>query len=259
MQALAVWFPIPAHFPASFHPFAAHHTGSQHTPEVNQSTSGATNNVARKGRNNNALRAKRKPSLCVLNTDEEKLHRRQGILPRRLRGGRRCHGRGFRGAPPRREVAPAQRARGVRVQPHVDAVPVEQVPARRQPPHRLAAPHVLQAHRAQRAAAAPVLAAAPAGVGGSRTLVSERWRHVGRRRANEPGPPPRHRGAACVAKIISSPRAHGVSYGSCRGAAAAGSEGCQPADDAAEHDDEASDGAGLDDAGGGREDAEQEH
>jgi hypothetical protein len=45
----------------------------------------------------------------------------------------------------RREVAPAHRARPVRVQPHVDALGVEQVPARRQPPHHVAGLHVLQA------------------------------------------------------------------------------------------------------------------
>ena len=144
----------------------------------------------------------------------------------------------------------------MRVQPHVDAVLVEQVPTRRQPPHRLAALHVLQAHRAQAQRAGPGLAGAALGVDGG-ALVRERRRHehVDGRRATEraagvAGPAQRRHddpaGGACVVTLRG---AHGVSPGSV---------GYQPPDDAKEHHGEAGDGAGLDNPGGGRENAEQE-
>jgi hypothetical protein len=48
----------------------------------------------------------------------------------------------------RDDAAPADRARRVAVQPHVDALLVEQMPARRQPLHRLPVPHLAEAHHA---------------------------------------------------------------------------------------------------------------
>ncbi|BAS77891.1 Os02g0248300, partial [Oryza sativa Japonica Group] len=103
---------------------------------------------------------------------------------RRRRGGGRRRGCGFHhDGRRRRDVAPAERARGVRVQPHVDAAHVEQVPARRQLPHHLAGLDVLQAHRAQRAP--PRLASAAAAVVGRRARVRERRERVDRR-ADEP-------------------------------------------------------------------------
>jgi hypothetical protein len=179
----------------------------------------------------------------LLKSGHGKLNRRQHVT-RRLRRRRRRHGRC--GAFPQHEVAPAERARRVRVQPRVDAVLVEQVPARRQPPHRLAAPHVLQAHRAQRAA--PRLAAA-LGVGGA-TLVRERWRNVARRRADEPAGAPGRRAAR--GGVVRPPRARAV-WPPRRGAG-----GHQPADHAEEQHGGAGDDAGLEDAGRGRDDAEEE-
>lgn len=79
-----------------------------------------------------------------------------GIVSRRRFRRLRCwRGRRFRGNFPRRwqEVAPAHWARPVRVQPHVDALDVEQVLARRQLPHHIADLDVLEAHRARLAAA----------------------------------------------------------------------------------------------------------
>ncbi|KAF2944008.1 hypothetical protein DAI22_02g107900 [Oryza sativa Japonica Group] len=66
----------------------------------------------------------------------------------------------------RLHAGPAERTRGVGVEPHVDASDVEQVLARRQLPHRLPFLHDAQAHRALRpptAAAAPAAAAVAAG------------------------------------------------------------------------------------------------
>ncbi|RCV04642.1 hypothetical protein SETIT_1G016800v2 [Setaria italica] len=69
------------------------------------------------------------------------------------------------------DVAPAERARGVGAQPQVDALDVEQVPARRQQPHRLPVPHHGEADRALRppgagAGGAPPPAPVPAAGGG---------------------------------------------------------------------------------------------
>ncbi|BAS98123.1 Os06g0539801, partial [Oryza sativa Japonica Group] len=81
------------------------------------------------------------------------LHRWQRLRRRRLI----CRRRRSAAAVPRRrlDLRPAERARGVRGQPHVDALHVVQVLARRQPPHRLAALHRAEAHRALAAAAVP--------------------------------------------------------------------------------------------------------
>jgi hypothetical protein len=80
----------------------------------------------------------------------------------------------------------------VRVEPHVDALHVEQVPARRQLPHHLAGLDVLQAHGAQRAP--PGLAAAAAALratrGGAR--VGERRQRFDRR-VHQPARRPRAR------------------------------------------------------------------
>ncbi len=76
------------------------------------------------------------------------LHRWQRLRRRRLTRRRR---RSAAVVPRRRlDLRPAERARGVRGQPHVDALHVVQVLARRQPPHHLAAPHRSEAHRALR-------------------------------------------------------------------------------------------------------------
>jgi hypothetical protein len=56
----------------------------------------------------------------------------------------------------RMDVRPAQRARGVRIQPHVDALDVVQVLARGKPPHLLAGLQRADAHRALRAVTAAV-------------------------------------------------------------------------------------------------------
>ena len=81
------------------------------------------------------------------------LHRWQRLRRRRLI----CRRRRSAAAVPRRrlDLRPVERARGVRGQPHVDALHVVQVLARRQPPHRLAALHRAEAHRALAAAAVP--------------------------------------------------------------------------------------------------------
>jgi hypothetical protein len=122
----------------------------------------------------------------------------------------------------REEVGPAHRARRVRVEPSVDALAVEQVPARRM--------HVLEAHGARRAA-----------------VVREGRRHADddRLRGNHEPPrllgPQHGRGAAASGSACSPQRADDV--------------GRQPADEAEERHGESGAGAGLDGAG---EDAEQE-
>ncbi|PVH65931.1 hypothetical protein PAHAL_1G107200 [Panicum hallii] len=71
------------------------------------------------------------------------------------------------------DVAPAERASGVGAQPQVDALNVEQVPARRQQPHRLPVPKHGEADRALR----------PPGGGGGAPPVREHGdrRESGRR------------------------------------------------------------------------------
>ena len=95
------------------------------------------------------------------------------------------------GCLPPRELAAAERAGPVRAQPHVDAVDVEDVPARGELPHHLAGPHVLEAHRAQHAAPArwrlPLpLALALARRGRGRRLKRERRQRGDARGVGEP-------------------------------------------------------------------------
>jgi hypothetical protein len=96
-------------------------------------------------------------------TGADELHRRQRLW--RLRRRRLCLA-----VRRRLDVRPADRARGVRRQPQVDALHVVQVLAHGQPPHHLAGLHRAEAHRALR----PVAAVAPAprrlGVGVLREL-----------------------------------------------------------------------------------------
>jgi hypothetical protein len=165
-------------------------------------------------------------------------HRRQGVAVIR----RPCFWRRLRAGRLRPDVAPAERARPVRVEPHVDAADVEQVPARRQLPHHLAGLHVLQAHGAQRA---PPGLAAPAAAAALRVgHVGERRQDIDcRRRARHAaaGPPRRrpHGRKPCRGAVVPAPPVEAAHEAERRG-------------------DSAGEGARLGDADRGGEDGEQE-
>jgi hypothetical protein len=153
--------------------------------------------------------------LCRLQNGMAKhrhLHWWQGFVSRRFPSVSCRRGSRFGTNPPRwrQEAAPAHGASRVRVQPHVDALDVEQVLARRQLPHHLASLDVLEAHGAHLAARLrPGLEVA--GASKANKLVGEGRQRIDRglRQAAEPAPRPRcgHRCCMCIRGLALGARA----------------------------------------------------
>jgi len=136
------------------------------------------------------------------------------------------------------------------VQPHVDALDVEQVLARRQLPHHLAALDVLEAHRARLAACRcrpglelEVAAGAGAGVSNKAKLVGERRQRIDRGLGQpEPALRPRCGSCCCIRDVA---RAVAAAAGlPCEAAGDAEGDQCQSAEQE-RHPDADGDGQGA--------------